>query len=1737
MFVPSHQMVSLDVDMERHAIRGVTELSIEPTSSLLDKIRLHCSRPVVHKVSIDGHPCTFVRHGPQTRRQLIQKIQQQRKNYTEGDLEIIIPTDQVQIEPVGESSYRQLKVRIEFYLVAPTSGVVFNESTVHTETRALEPNSTASTWLPCVDTRHDRPTWDLFYSVPACAGSAETQLLPLTVVSSGELSSLIVHPRDPARRMFRYTMLTPTPACMLGWAIGPFTSACSLDSSLLGVGNPNGESEQEVPDEREEDDAEETEQKANGEEGEEAEEAEEAKASHNAKLNKSTVDAIGGVFAFTYGGHQDELENTCAFIPEALAFHSQEFGAYPYTTYKTVFMDGLQQPVVTCAALTLLSTDFLHPANIIEQVYETRRCLGLAIAHQWFGTYIVEETWSDHWLVAGLAGFTASLFVKHNLGVNEHRYRLKRDMARLCHADVNQKPISYVSQKDTVATKEDREFISLKAPIVLHMLDRRMIKGGHSLGMHRIIGKLLVAAMSGELGASNAVGTAWFLKLCRKISNGSVDIREFADQWIKGSGCPVFHLGYAFNRKRLAVEITLHQESTNAKATAPWVKPTKLFRGQITARIREADGTPYEHVLEIHERWKKFDVQFNTKYKRIRRSTKRFHLRQMAAAAEELNVNTEVLGLEDDGETYSNIALFGAENEQEKNDWRVVEWGEDDDESLASATFEWIRIDPDLEWACVLHFEQPDFMWAAQLHRDRDVAAQLEAVDALRHLKSAAASTTLMRTVMDARVFYRVRVDAALALESYATRELDWIGLHHLVKIYKRRYCLPPPSASSSMNTDNESAEGGEGLGDSEDILAPRLPQPNNFASIGEYFTQKAVLAALSNVRDRYGEAPRAARQLLLGALQCNDNSENVYSDSYFISMLVRALTNTVIASKRVPSMEVLREVERLRRSDLLVPSFHNVVTRACLDSLTRVSVVQPQEHLFNTAMFCSMAIAPECLPAVRESAVAGLLLHWGTPNLLSLALASDTSCPELAASTSRNVMQLAMIRALLHGQQHNSLLLMGQQSADEHIDRDVRLVGGMEALIDTLEEDGQDRFKTILASSIYDSGDANQHQLWLRVMYMLFYQTFDCSVPPPLPPAKKKLKIKLGKKKQPQSHGHRGSTASEDTPLALSMPPRGGIVDPYSLDLGTGDDYHEPLESAEIPLASTIGNYGLPAIAGTRPPAIVTKTSATEESTGAPKLKLKFKLGGAGGGSSTTTGASTPQPLTAATRKELPVGVPNTPEVFVGHKATAEDPLAMIRTGKSLGSIPKLPAETAKLLQKLLRKLCRLQGALPFLRPVDIMLDGCPTYYQVIKEPMDMGTMRRKLQKGLYENVDQFNDDMKKVFANCYKFNPPGTPVYLMGQSVEEAFDKEWPKFLEENKKLSAQQSKRKSAGADGKEEDGASKKKKKTKPKKPAAVQMAGNKGSKLARPVVMDNTQGSPVPSTSSSGVLKLKLTTSKSQVQSPVATAEITTAAPDPSGNANDPVLFSEPAPPKPKSRDWVSMCRRVLLRLQAQPSALEFLAPVDPVRQGVPTYFDIVKQPMDLSSARKKLDRKQYKSPNEVKQDLQLIFSNCMLFNTPGTFVHNQCLALQEIFAKCWRQQTGGKEPDEDVDPESLLDDLEMTDKAVERARGVVSKLKREAFCWPFLKPVDPVALGVPTYFDLVKNPMDLSTIQKKLSRKKYQNVADFVADIQLILDDCFLFNIVDTPVHECGKAMEKEAKELLKQDGWDKWLA
>ncbi|XP_075169426.1 bromodomain adjacent to zinc finger domain 2B toutatis isoform X2 [Haematobia irritans] len=86
-------------------------------------------------------------------------------------------------------------------------------------------------------------------------------------------------------------------------------------------------------------------------------------------------------------------------------------------------------------------------------------------------------------------------------------------------------------------------------------------------------------------------------------------------------------------------------------------------------------------------------------------------------------------------------------------------------------------------------------------------------------------------------------------------------------------------------------------------------------------------------------------------------------------------------------------------------------------------------------------------------------------------------------------------------------------------------------------------------------------------------------------------------------------------------------------------------------------------------------------------------------------------------------------------------------------------------------------------------------------------------------------------------------------------------------------------------------------------------------------------------------------------------------------------------------------------------------------------------------------------------------------------------------------------------------------------KTVLGEMELHEDSWPFLLPVNTKQF--PTYRKIIKNPMDLSTIKKRLQELSYKNREDFCVDVRQIFDNCEMFNEDDSPVGKAGHGMRK----------------
>ncbi|KAG5636972.1 hypothetical protein H0H81_006217 [Sphagnurus paluster] len=1695
--------------------QGYTEITIVPTSRELKTIYLNSRQCTIHTVTVAGHQADFTHVDPITNitvgvpneaqdchrhPELKRKLYAALQEGDEGELAIAIPRE-VPLKQSGHlptgavfseaatpepqtpgfvhsqtvPEFSPITVNIVYSLRDPVDGFEFVIPTdtypyrvPHAYTTPSSPDA-ARCWVPCVDNMWEKCTWEFEFVVPRYLEEHEVdqddedqvEAIPTLVICSGDLVEQVAHPYSSNKTIFLFSQTVLTSVQHIAFAAGPFHL-------------------------------------------------------HNIPADNTTDDVSGAsqplMYAFCLPGHESFLPSSTSSLRQAMTFYSTEFGSYPFGSYKLVFVDQLPSQRFDSSTFSIIANDLLHGDDAIEQALETRHVLAHALACQWAGINILPKNWSDTWLVNGLSLYITGLFLRKLLGNNEYRFRLKKDMQRVLEWDIGGMPPICQPQVLEPPDSATLPFINLKAPLVLHILDRRLGKSGTSLGLSRVLPKLFLSAISGEM-QNNALSTHAFLRTCRKVSG--VDPRSFAEQWIYGSGCPSFGFSATFNRKKMAVEITMRQDAPAFKAmennevSKTLMKPVPFFEGQMTIRIHEADGTPYEHVLDIRSAFKRYEVPFNTKYKRVRRNTKRYLARQAAAqaAADGDTEAAEAMGMVDMG-----FGLEVWEKEQERENWKVADWTEEDEGTMSGATYEWIRMDADFEWIANITFDQPDFMWVSQLQRDRDVVAQLEQLTSKYHLKAinalaekptAIVSSTLTKTVLVSNYYFRIRCEAALALVNCAIRKLDFL---------------------EDTN---------------QDLFAHTyVPKPNEFSDLAEYFVRKLItqnlINAISRIRFENGKSPSVVRQFLTDQLRYNDNTANPYSDGFYICTIISAAASATVSiapperGELLPSevrseqneediqllKQSLAEVDRYRSMDRLIPSTHNCVTIAALEFYMVLGIASLVPN--HPRVFFPLTREGN-YTQVRIAAFDGLFLtKWYSPQIMRYVLAVMANDPSriirrhVARSACQSLALLVQMGEMKSSLKETENLLIEEDGTFPEKAKESKK-SELDAMIKVLRKDreiGKNEILREFLMPIALASDVDQEVRWciLKLADLLIRPVEET------PPT-----VKI----------HIPSTPATD--IAPQVPPVKVALKTVARTLKSGG----PPPKSPITTFNTPTKLRLPAIpvpdaapqTPTMPPVEIPKRNVAF--TAAPPLpKAKVKL-------------IKPSQKTASSNNIKP-----------GHIPKAQS------GGMSLNDL--------RACRNALKKLKANKHAYAFNQPVDPIRDHAPNYFDVIKDPMDLSSMGAKLEEGMYKNRFAFEDDFHLMISNAKRYNVAGSYVHTEAITLELFFEKQWtiinktleaadrahptvsvaaapqtiPRILPPVPKAfptppphttsttsSSRPTIKLKVGSQAKpvdhpEQSTAKAPSRKLMPKPPAVdpVQVDAP-----PPPYVDDGSHDllqEVLAIEREKDEKRIRSTSEKEKdkpVYAPGKRKKMDAMSEDDILSLATPSKKERPSPPGPSS----SGNAKVKLVV---PPAVKFTPVTKPIlsAKSAPTTKSTVAKPVpSAKSSPPGKSTPQTKPAHQIKP----------VPSKPVASSHKSKLDKStEPIMDTPRASLKGKEkeiltPAPPVASKSRKQGLPGTPINEKKCKEVIKTIMKLPEAVIFSRPVDPIADGCPTYLDEIARPMDFGTMLAKLAQNKYVTMEEFGKDIELVFSNCRQFNPPATFPVTCADIVEKAFKK------------
>ena len=301
----------------------------------------------------------------------------------------------------------------------------------------------------------------------------------------------------------------------------------------------------------------------------------------------------------------------------------------------------------------------------------------------------------------------------------------------------------------------------------------------------------------------------------------------------------------------------------------------------------------------------------------------------------------------------------------------------------------------------------------------------------------------------------------------------------------------------------------------------------------------------------------------------------------------------------------------------------------------------------------------------------------------------------------------------------------------------------------------------------------------------------------------------------------------------------------------------------------------------------------------------------------------------------------------------------------------PAVSEQLDYLLNYILKKLWQHKYAWPFLQPVDPGSLELPDYFDIISQPMDFSTIKCRLEMGYYKHPDECINDFRLVFANCLAYNRPTDDIVHMCKVLQNSFENRLERMLSNERE---DISKHSSDNPD--REDSTRGRKEKH------------SRGSKRRSESTPTPTPSPQEPIQSDSQAKRRRESTR--QVKRPNLEIDYFTGP-----------QFSQK---KTKLNVQLKYCNNILKELLSQKYKdlnWPFRQPVDPVVLGLPDYYQIIKEPIDLGTIRKKMDNREYNNGVVFANDVRLVFSNCYKYNPPDNEVVQLAHKLQDIFEVRW----------------------------------------------------------------------------------------------------------------------------------------
>lgn len=111
---------------------------------------------------------------------------------------------------------------------------------------------------------------------------------------------------------------------------------------------------------------------------------------------------------------------------------------------------------------------------------------------------------------------------------------------------------------------------------------------------------------------------------------------------------------------------------------------------------------------------------------------------------------------------------------------------------------------------------------------------------------------------------------------------------------------------------------------------------------------------------------------------------------------------------------------------------------------------------------------------------------------------------------------------------------------------------------------------------------------------------------------------------------------------------------------------------------------------------------------------------------------------------------------------------------------------------------------------------------------------------------------------------------------------------------------------------------------------------------------------------------------------------------------------------------------------------------------------------------------------------------------------------------------------------SKKDTIQLSEP-MKQCQVILKQIQQKPDSAPFLEPVDWEQYGLTDYPEVITCPMDLGTVEKKLSEGKYSNPGAFATDVRLIWKNAMTYNRSDSGIFDIASKLAKQFEKKFQK--------